>query len=214
MKKLVAFVAVAVAAVAMAVADPLLVVHGNFNFLNAGTTWDSDIKKVLDQSDFKDSFNFSVGGGAGINIPFAGYFGFQPGVDFYYNSVGAAKDDNSYSYSYLSLEIPLLITIKYNKFNFAVGPYAVIPFGLQETSKVDDTTVTTKYDFKTAFNIGLEASAGYEERIGMGILVGSIGYKLDFLPVGHKGKDGTDDSDVFTRRGLFIDVGYKIPLSF
>lgn len=213
MKKLVAFVAVAVAAVTMAVADPLLVVHGNFNFLNLGTTFEKDIKDIKDSADAKDSFNFSIGGGVGINIPFGGYFGFQPGVDFYYNTIGIEKDKDSISYSYSSLEIPLLFTIKYNKFNFALGPYAAFQLGGKYISKNEDSKHEFTIKDADVFNIGLEVRAGYEERIGMGMVVASVGYKLDFLPYKGKVSENGEKIGLGTRRGLTVDVGYKIPLS-
>ena len=53
---------------------------------------------------------------------------------------------------------------------------------------------------------------GYEERLGLGRLVFGARYMLDFMPL-EANISGTRD-ELFTRRGLEIDIGYKVPLTF
>ena len=251
MKKILAFVAVAVTAVAMASADPLLVGHGYFGVGLGSTVADSEGKALgspNNTGDYKWAFgsNLDFGAGIGVNIPFGGYFGIQPGVDFYVNNVGYSYDNETTilstttkthtdkTYSYLSIDIPVLFTIKINKFNFAVGPYVSIPLGGQLTDADKTTTTTTvgsitntSTDDHTGDNaikrdhswgsIGLSLGMGYEQRIGMGWLVIGGRYMLDFVPiqVQHKNSEGTPVTDFqFNRRALAVDVAYKIPLSF
>lgn len=234
MKKIIALAVAAVAAVAVASADPLLIGHGYFGVGLGSTVTDSNGKALdKDLTSWNFGSNLDFGAGIGINIPFGGYFGFQPGVDFYVNNVGYHAEGTvlllgttkaDYTFNYLSLDIPLLFTAKVNKWNFALGPYVSIPLG--------DVAATTKgtinnlsYDNsenpdKLAHSwgsVGLEVGVGYEQRMGMGRLVIGGNYMLDFIPieVGTKNSEGKFvAANKFTRRALKLDVTYKLPLSF
>ena len=236
MKKILAFVAVAVTAVAMASADPLLVGHGYFG-VGLGSTVTDHTPPAATLSGAEKTWNFGsnldFGAGIGVNIPFGGNFGIQPGVDFYVNNLGyhakytllSQTWEQDFTFSYMSLDIPILFTIKINKFNFAVGPYFSIPVGdasivatngalngdktafLASHSNFDN-----KYSNRTGFNFGATLGIGYEQRLGMGMLVFGGRYMHDFLPI--EVKDGENNVVKFWRGALAIDVGYKIPLSF
>lgn len=213
MKKLIALIAVAVTAVAVAAADPLIVVHGLVNFNALGTSFNDDVAPS-DASTF-GAFgdNISIGGGVGVNIPFGGYFGVQPGVDVYGNRVGykfnTGSEDEVVSASYVSLDIPVLFTAKLEKWNFQLGPYLSIPLG-DLTWKSDGSGLDMDISSNVIF--GLVAGVGYEERLGLGRIVFGARYMLDFMPV-EVDITGTKQ-EVFTRRGLEIDIGYKVPLTF
>ena len=125
-----------------------------------------------------------------------------------------------YTFNYLSIDIPVLFTIKVNKFNFAIGPYLSIPLG-DVTETLTNIKILNnpyndqsyKYPNRSAINFGATLGIGYEQRLGMGMLVFGGRYMHDFLPIEVK----DSDSNVIARlwRGaLAIDVGYKIPLSF
>ena len=229
MKKILALVAVAVASVALAAADPILFVHG-FAGWNAGAShlYDTTNEQAIGPYTYTKSRpfanNLDFGGGVAINIPFGGYFGVQPGLDFYFNQFGTkythtvlnTTTSNTYAYSYMSLDIPLLLTIKYKKFNFALGPNFSIPVGDLKVSK-NDGDATSVSGSINHFIFGLQFGAGYEERLGMARLIGSVRYLLDLTPalsVTTTDSNGEHNYKYFTRRGLFLDIGAKIPLSF
>ena len=205
MKKLIAMLAVSVTAIAIAAADPVLVVHGFVNLNALGTSFEQASDNESTFGAFGD--NISIGGGVGLNIPFAGYFGVQPGIDIYGNRVGTKNDNTGVvkSGSYVSLDIPLLLTAKVEKWNFQLGPYVSIPLG-KFTYKQGDSG--TDFDITSNAIVGMVAGIGYEERLGLGRLVFGARYMLDFM------KLEVEDIDMLTRRGLEIDIGYKVPLTF
>lgn len=229
MKKLITFLAVSITAIAVAAADPIIVGHGFVNFNALGTSFENlspvDVTSLtpIDEVDSFGAFgsNISAGGGVGVNIPFAGYFGVQPEVDLYVNRVGYKYDSVLYgsdavaSFNYLSLDIPVLFTAKVEKWNFKVGPYVSIPLG---NLKITHSNSSTNYsdDRKITSNaiFGMLAGIGYEERLGMGRIVFGVNYMLDFTPPVTIRNGSSDDYRLFTRRGLMIDIGYKVPLSF
>ena len=213
MKKLIALIAVAVTAVAVAAADPLIVIHGFVNLNALGTSWEHASDNDSAFGAFGD--NVSIGGGVGVNIPFAGYFGVQPGIDIYGNRVGTKNSDTGvvYSGSYVSLDIPLLFTAKVEKWNFQLGPYLSIPLGdLKTTLKSGSSEYSDDKDIESNVLVGMLFGVGYEERLGLGRLVFGARYMLDFMPL-EANISGTKDK-LFTRRGLEIDIGYKVPLTF
>lgn len=209
MKKLIALIAVAVTAVAVAAADPLIVIHGFVNLNALGTSWEHASDNDSAFGAFGD--NVSIGGGVGVNIPFAGYFGVQPGVDIYGNRVGTKNSDTGVvnSGSYVSLDIPLLFTAKVEKWNFQIGPYVSIPLGdYKLTTKTGSNENSDDKDITSGALVGMLVGVGYEERLGLGRLVFGARYMLDFM------KLEVEDIDMLTRRGLEIDIGYKVPLTF
>lgn len=214
MKKILAFITAVAASVAIASADIILLPHV-YGGLGLGTTEGKDAKDFMETT----ATSWLLGAGLGLNIPFGGYFGIQPGVDFYYNTINAEAKVGSAdgSASYASLDIPLIFTVKYNKFNFGIGPYLSIPVGKlsYDGDLFKDEGVSWKdRDIATAVNFGLSFEAGYEERLGLGRCLIFVRYMLDFLPTEIEGAAGEDDAKIFTRRGLLLDLGYKLPLSF
>lgn len=203
MKKILTFIVATVASVAIASADMILLPHvyGGFGL---GTS------SEVDNEDIKPFSSINAGVGVGLNIPFGGFFGFQPGIDYYYNSVATENKDIDYesTASYSSIDIPLIFTAKFNKFNFGLGPYLSIPVGKLSFGGDADGDA----DISTTVNFGLSLAAGYEERLGLGRCLFSIRYMLDFMPL--EVELGNEDYEVFTRRALLIDLGYKVPLAF
>ena len=189
-------------------------------------------------NDWEFASNLDLGVGVGLNIPFGGYFGVQPGVDFCVNNVGytntttllSTTTKTTHTYSYLSLDIPVLLTAKVNKFNFALGPYVSFVLGdnITDSNKISETVGSSTYTqnhtgdsadkvLHSWGSVGLAVGIGYEQRLGMGMLVIGGRYMLDFIPieVQHTNSSGDRVTDFkFNRRELAIDVGYKIPLSF
>ncbi|MBO4318956.1 MAG: PorT family protein [Treponema sp.] len=213
MKKLITLLAVSVTAIAVAAADPLIVLHGFVNLNAFGSTLENNSEDFSALGAFGD--NVSAGGGVGVNIPFGGYFGVQPGVDFYFNRVAFKDKDSDLigAYNYVSLDVPVLFTAKLEKWNFALGPYVSIPLGdLNRTRKEGGSGINGSLDISTGANIGMLFGVGYEERLGLGRIVFGARYMLDFMPI--ETKVGSTTHKDFTRRGLIIDIGYKVPLTF
>ncbi len=213
MKKLIAMLAVSVTAIAIAAADPVFVVHGFVNLNALGTSYEHAPSDASSFGAFGD--NVSIGGGIGINIPFAGYFGVQPGLDVYANRVGYKSSNMGFgdgainAGNYVSLDIPLLFTAKLEKWNFQLGPYLSIPVGKYKTTyKVGSNEASYESDITSNAIVGMVAGIGYEERLGLGRLVFGARYMLDFM------KLEIEDVETLTRRGLEIDIGYKVPLTF
>lgn len=217
MKKIFALAAVALVSVALAAADPVLIGHGYLGLGALGSTVENKPDGWNEFKAFGDNLDF--GGGIDVNIPFGGYFGVQPGVDFYVNNLAAGNGSDKRGVNYVTLDVPVLFTVKYKKFNFFVGPYFSFALGQMTgwNSKNDGTDkYTHSVDFNNIFNIGLSVGLTYEQRLGMGFLTYGARYMLDFIPVESKMTVGsqTQTSKVGTRRGLVFDIGYKIPLSF
>lgn len=210
MKKIMALVAVAVAAVAMASADPVLIGHGYWGS-GLGTAVTQNNGDKIPGTKWNFASNMEFGAGLAVNIPFGGYFGVQPGVDFYVNNVGFEHkaSDTIMTASYMSIDIPVLFTVKLNKWNFAVGPYVSIPVGKVNTrTEVGDSAMEHNYDHSWG-SVGALVSVGYEQRLGMGMLTYGARYMHDFMPIEIK------DANCKTYRGsLAVDIGYKVPLSF
>ena len=240
MKKILAFAVAAVVAVAMASADPLIVGHGYFGVGLGSTVTNPDGTALYSGSEsckWEFASNLDLGVGVGLNIPFGGYFGVQPGVDFCVNNVGYSyhratsleSTTVERTYSYLSLDVPILLTAKLNKFNFALGPYVSFVLGdnITDSNKISETVGGSSWAqdhtgdradkvLHSWGSVGLAVGIGYEQRLGMGMLVIGGRYMLDFIPIEiqhvESGNRVTDYK--FNRRELAIDVGYKIPLSF
>ena len=223
MKKILALAAVAVTAVALASADPLFVGHAYFGVgLGSQVTQsngDPMGKGTLIDDSKSYSWNFGsnldFGAGVAINIPFGDYFGFQPGVDFYVNNVGYHYENNvknDTTFTYLSLDIPLLLTAKINKWNFSIGPYVSIPLGPVSATV---STSSDKFEGNHSWgSIGAVVGVGYEQRIGLGRLVIGGRYMHDFMPIDVKSRNTDTTVYKLYRGALAVDVAYKIPLSF
>lgn len=225
MKKIMALVAVAVAAVAMASADPVLIGHGYWGS-GLGTAVRTADGDKIDGTKWNFASNMEFGAGLAVNIPFGGYFGVQPGVDFYVNNVGLnwklGSADLDVTYSYMSIDIPVLFTVKLNKWNFAVGPYVSIPVGdvvLAAKGNNDAGKLAAagmdgdKYNHSWG-SVGALISVGYEQRLGMGMLTYGARYMHDFMPITITNKTTKLDSGKSWRGSLAVDIGYKVPLSF
>ncbi len=216
MKKIFALAAVALVSVALAAADPVLIGHGYLGLGALGSTVENKPDGSNEFKAFGDNLDF--GGGIDVNIPFGGYFGVQPGVDFYVNNLASGNGSYKAGVNYVTLDVPVLFTVKYKKFNFFVGPYFSFALGQmtawQSRNDGSDRKPDYHYDFNNIFNIGLSVGLTYEQRLGMGFLTYGARYMLDFLPVEAKYANNSKSFAIGTRRGLVFDIGYKIPLSF
>ena len=202
MKKILTILAAAIMSAAIATADTVFIPHvyGGFGL---GTKVDGDLPLSEEKQNYADSW--IAGLGMELNVPMGTYFGVQSGLNFFINNY--AVDDNlTGQLRYYSLDIPLLLTCSYGAFNLVAGPYASIPIGKIRGSKDLDGD---KINSDTKINFGVTAGLGFERKMGAGRCLVEARYLFDLLPM----KDG-DGNDIFTRRGLLLDFGYKVPLLF
>lgn len=214
MKKTMALIAVLAAGITLASAAPVLSLHGaaGNGFFGTSFAKDSDNQN---QKTWGENWDFAFG--AGLNFSLGGNFGIQPEVNLAINNAGYTYNtESTLSFNYMSLDIPLLLTFRVNKWNFLVGPYVSFPLTqLTRTMKLtaNSDPSTNTFDIANApFTVwGLTIGAGYEERIGIGRLVIGARYSFDFTPIQAKNTLGVND---FTRRALYLDVSYKLALDF
>lgn len=215
MKKTMALIAVLAAGITLASAAPVLSLHGAAGNGFFGTSFANDTVNQ-NQKTWGENWDFAFG--AGLNFSLGGNFGIQPEVNLAINNAGYTYNtETTFSYNYMSLDIPLLLTFRVNKWNFLVGPY--VSFPLTQLTFTDKPTansnpITSTFDIANApFTVwGLTIGAGYEERIGIGRLVIGARYSFDFTPI--QQKVGNTSFDLFTRRALYLDVSYKLALDF
>lgn len=214
MKKTMALIAVLAAGITLASAAPVLSLHGAAGNGFFGTSFANDTVNQ-NQKTWGENWDFAFG--AGLNFSLGGNFGIQPEVNLAINNAGYTYNtESTLSFNYMSLDIPLLLTFRVNKWNFLVGPYVSFPLTqLTRTTKpnANSNPITSTFDIANApFTVwGLTIGAGYEERIGIGRLVIGARYSFDFTPIQAKNTLGVND---FTRRALYLDVSYKLALDF
>lgn len=202
MKKIFALVALTFLIAAFCSAEILFVPHmyGGFGF---GTTVDSD--SMLDGQKQKLADSWLAGMGAELLIPVGDSFALQSGLNFFINNY-AVDDDVEGQLRYYTVDVPLLLVLNIKKINVSIGPYASIPIGNLKGSKSFDNV---DINSDTKINFGFIGGFSYEHTYGIGRCIIGARYITDFIPV----KDD-DDNAIFTRRGLLLDLGYKVPLSF
>lgn len=220
MKKSLALIAVLAAGITLASAAPVLSLHGSVGE-GWGTTFANETANNYVKP-FGNNLDFNFG--VGLNFSIGGYFGIQPEVNVAINNAGyQTSDSNAYPNvvsNYVSIDIPLLLTIRYNKFNFLVGPYVSFPLGeMKTTYNLSDSSVTEGASAisNAPFTVwGLTVGGGYEERLGIGRLVFGVRYSLDFTPIKTTTTVGPINvtGEYFTRRALYIDISYKFALDF
>lgn len=201
MKKILTILAATIVSVALATADTVFIPHmyGGFGL---GSKMDGDNPLSEEKQSYANSW--IAGMGAELNVPVSTYFGIQSGLNFFINNY--AIDDNvTGQLRYYSLDVPFMLTFSYGAFNFVAGPYASIPIGKIRGSK--DLDGKTNSD--TKINFGVVAGLGFEKKMGTGRALIEGRYMFDLLPM----KDD-DNEAIFTRRGLLIDLGYKVPVLF
>lgn len=220
MKKIIALMAVAAISVSMVCAQITVGAKGTFG-MNLGSKLDgelpSDVKSVL-----------LVNGGGSIygrfNMPFLPALGVQAGLGLTAGNGAGYKGDmgdiemEMYS-TYLSLDIPLLVTYDIPVNSLVITPMVGLNFsipvgtptmtmgvnGEKESEKMEGVKVT-------GFIPGLEAGVEVAIPAGPGAVTAGLSYVNDFTPV--QGKyDGIDETgDLMVRRNLNLSIGYAIKL--
>jgi hypothetical protein len=238
MKKTIAIISVLVAALSLASAKSLGFTAGIHGFIGEGWGKSWDTETVSSDAKYTDDFagNMLFGGGLFVNFPLGGTVGIQPEVNFMANSAeyttsgtgtllgqsGTLTTKTTYSYN--SIDIPVFLSVKYNKFNFLVGPYISLPVTqvkdswtktldytfLGSTGTTNDSD-SSSYDVTSKTLFGLAFGLDYAQRMGGMYLMYGARYMLDFTPVTAQIDDDTTQK-LFTRRALLIDLGLRIAL--
>ena len=224
MKKIVAFMAIALAAVSLASAKGIAVgVHGYL-----GEVWGS---AYADDSQPQKPFgeNLYFGGGAYFSYGFKSALAIQPEVNFRVNNIGRRSSYTSAllgtttttttRWTYNSVDIPVLLTYQYKKFNLLIGPYISIPVsGLSstttiETSSGSNTGSGTVADTLSGVTFGATVGLEYAMRMGPGRLVIGGRYFHDFNPVKYETTDGEGNkstTNYFYRGAAEVTVVFQM----
>ena len=230
MKKIVAFMAIALAAVSLASAKGIAVgVHG---YLGEG--WGSAYADTDSQPQKPFGENLYFGGGAYFSYGFKSALAIQPEVNFRINNIGyrssatvaGVTTTDTTRWTYNSVDIPVLLTYQYKKFNLLIGPYISIPVsGLSYTnvhtvanspvSALNGTTETsgTVRDTLSGVTFGATVGLEYAMRMGPGRLVVGGRYFHDFNPVKYETTDGDGNkstTNYFYRGAAEVTVGFQL----
>ena len=228
MKKIIALVAAATLAVGMVCAQVGVSVGAKGTFgMNLGSQLDRELKDSMGTGmDIKDVFMVNGGGQVygRYNMPFHAPLGVQLGFGVTANNGAGLEAEQQgvkvkVSFSYLSLDIPLLIT-----YDIAAGPVVIMPFvGPNFSIPVGEPKAGmevemngTKMDMSdssgmsvTGFVPGIVAGVAVGLPLGPGALMFDLSYVNDFTPVKAK-QEGIDDQNLLIRRNFNISLGYEL----
>ena len=185
--------------------------------LNLGT------KEATEMDDFLDK-KVLPGFGAGLyarwDLPIVPFLGIQSGLDFYARNgikFGGEDAGESYSltYSYNTLDIPVLVTFRLPlglvKTTLFAGPNFSFPVG---KVKVSATGAGAKvegdaFEFDSIMVFGMQA--GIDTSLGLGPLdlVLGLRYINDFANTRIKYSDSSRSDDFLTRRNLILSLGVQ-----
>lgn len=231
MKKIIAMAVVAVVAVSMVCAQITVGAKGTFG-MNLGSQLADNGFKTM----FKDSKDaFMVNGGGSIygryNMPFLPALGVQLEFGLTANNGAGIKGEmgemgeemgnlkGGLQFSYLSLDIPLIVTYDIPVSSIVITPMVGVNFSipvgkLKVKAEVDGTKVDMGMDDLkvTGFIPGIVAGVEVGIPVGPGSVTAGLSYVNDFTPV--KGKmEGIDEkADILTRRNFNISLGYALKL--
>lgn len=224
MKKIVAFMAIALAAVSLASAKGIAVgVHG---YLGEG--WGSAYADTDSQPQKPFGENLYFGGGAYFSYGFKSALAIQPEVNFRVNNIGSRSSvtlplsgttTTTTRWTYNSVDIPVLLTYQYKKFNLLIGPYISIPVsGLSSTTTIERSSGSTTgsgtvTDTLSGVTFGATVGLEYAMRMGPGRLVIGGRYFHDFNPVKYETTDdggNKSTTNYFYRGAAEVTVGFQM----
>lgn len=180
--------------------------------LNLGTKEASDLDDAFDK---KVLPGFGAGLYARWDLPIVPFLGIQSGLDFYAgNGMKFAGEKSSLTYSYNTLDIPVLVTFRLPlglvKTTLYAGPNFSFPVG---KVKVSATGAGSKiegdaFEFDSIMVFGMQA--GIDTSLGLGPLdlVLGLRYINDFANTRIKYSDSRSD-DFLTRRNLILSLGVE-----
>lgn len=185
--------------------------------LNLGT------KEATEMDDFLDK-KVLPGFGAGLyarwDLPIVPFLGIQSGLDFYArNGIKAGGEDAgeefSFTYSYNTLDIPVLVTFRLPlglvKTTLYAGPNFSFPVGKVKVSAtgLGSETDGKAFDIDSIMVFGMQA--GIDTSLGLGPLdlVLGLRYINDFANTRIKTSGNVSD-DFLTRRNLILSLGVEL----
>lgn len=184
--------------------------------LNLGT---KEAGKMDDFLDKKVLPGFGAGLYARWDLPIVPFLGIQSGLDFYArNGIKAGGEDagESYSitYSYNTVDIPVLVTFRLPlglvKTTLFAGPNFSFPVGKVKGSVIaaGSKLEGDAFEFDSIMVFGMQA--GIDTSLGLGPLdlVLGLRYINDFANSRIKYTDSTSD-DFLTRRNLILSLGVE-----
>lgn len=240
MKKIIAMAVVAVVAVSMVCAQITVGAKGTFG-MNLGSTLTDEGKAVATMGYPIDTSNKVVVGGGGsiygrYNMPFHAPLGVQLELGIFANNGVALEADGpieddyvgkinvtaNASSTYLSMDIPLIVT-----YDISAGPVVItpmvgvnfsIPLGklkckTEYTAKIEGygeekEEFTEELDIDPRFIPGIVAGVEVGLPLGPGSLVADLRYVNDFTNVTIASEG--ESMELFTRRNFNISVGYAL----
>lgn len=184
--------------------------------LNLGT------KEATEMDDFLDK-KVLPGFGAGLyarwDLPIVPFLGIQSGLDFYArNGIKAGGEDAgeeiSFTYSYNTLDIPVLVTFRLPlglvKTTLFAGPNFSFPVGkVKGSTTLSGLELEGNLEFDSIMVFGMQA--GIDTSLGLGPLdlVLGLRYINDFANTRIKYSDSISD-DFLTRRNLILSLGVEL----
>lgn len=184
--------------------------------LNLGT---KEAGKIDDFLDKKVLPGFGAGLYARWDLPIVPFLGIQSGLDFYAgNGIKAGGEDAgeefSFTYSYNTVDIPVLVTFRLPlglvKTTLFAGPNFSFPVGKVKGSATGAGSKIEgdAFEFDSIMVFGMQA--GIDTSLGLGPLdlVLGLRYINDFANTRIKYTDSTSD-DFLTRRNLILSLGVE-----
>lgn len=240
MKKIIAMAVVAVVAVSMVCAQITVGAKGTFG-MNLGSTLTDEGKAVATMGYPIDTSNKVVVGGGGsiygrYNMPFLPALGAQLELGIFANNGVALEADGpieddyvgkinvtaNASSTYLSMDIPLIVT-----YDISAGPVVITPmvgvnfsiplgklkYKTEYTAKIEGygeekEEFTEELDIDPRFIPGIVAGVEVGLPLGPGSLVADLRYVNDFTNVTIASEG--ESMELFTRRNFNISVGYAL----
>ena len=239
MKKIIAMAVVAAVAVSMVCAQITVGAKGTFG-MNLGSKLTDDGKEGVTMGFDTDLTNKVVVGGGGAiygryNMPFHAPLGVQLELGIFANNGVAVDVDDSFddggvkvnvtgsaSLSYLSMDIPLIVT-----YDISAGPVVITPmvgvnfsiplgklkYKTEYTAKIEGygeekEEFTEELDIDPRFIPGIVAGVEVGLPLGPGSLVADLRYVNDFTNVTIASEG--ESMELFTRRNFNISVGYAL----
>lgn len=214
MKKIIAMAVVAAVAVSMVCAQIGVTagVKGTFG-MNLGS---QVAEKDSYGDDVKDAFMVNGGGSlyGRYNMPFHAPLGVQ--LEFGItgnNGAGIEADSSKTTLSYLSLDIPLIVTYDISAGPVVITPMVGVNFSIpvgKPTQDMDGEKATVDNASIVGFIPGIVAGVEVGIPAGPGSVTAGLSYVNDFMPVKASYEGVDEKQDLLTRRNFNISVGYAL----
>lgn len=215
MKKLFIVLFMFMGVLSVATAQITLGAKGIFG-VGVGTTIENSFLQAQIEEDSRIKQTSLIGGGGGIffryNLPVFSSLGFQTELDIVArNGIQTKKpgeSDGNTSYSYTSLELPILVTYDFTLgpvyLTLLAGPHISFPLG---KLKAELDTESFDISINSKALVGITVGTAVAIPVGPGAIVTDIRYLNDFSKL--KGEYIKPQDNILTRRALQLSLGYQ-----